>query len=235
MSTNNKIKHIAIIMDGNRRWAKERGLHPWDGHNEGTKRIKEIVDIALSKKIENLTMFAFSIENRNRDEKEVDYLMNLLHKYLKGNDVEKMIKSGVKIKMIGDKSLTRKDLVEEIDKIEKKTENNNKMILQVALNYSGRHDIVRATKNIANDLLQNKISLDSIEECIFSNYLYTNDTPDPDIIIRPGGVHRVSNFLMWQMSYSELFFSDKLWPDFTGDDFLKIIDQFGLRDRRYGK
>jgi undecaprenyl diphosphate synthase len=226
-------KHIAIIPDGNGRWASSKGIPRNAGHREGSNTIKEIVEYCAEIGIEYLTIYAFSTENWNRPRSEVDYLMSLIQEFL--HDAEQNLSGkNVQIRIIGNIIGLSKDLQEEIPKIVEMTGHNTGLILNIALNYGGRDEIVNALRQIANEIKDNKINIDDVNEQLISYKLYTGDVPDPDLLIRTGGEKRLSNFLLWQIAYTEIWCSDVLWPDFTKEDLLKAIYDYQNRERRYG-
>ena len=227
-------KHIAIIMDGNGRWAKKRNLPRALGHKAGVEAIRRIVKECNKLGIKYLTLYAFSTENWNRPLKEVDSLMKLLVEYLK-NEFDELDANDVVINSIGNISKLPKICREELEHAYEKTKNNNGLTLNLALNYGGRNEIVDAVKEISLDLTSKKISKDEITEELLSKYMYTREMPDPDLIIRPSGELRLSNFLLWQSAYSELWFSDINWPDFHEDQLKNAIFDYQKRDRRFGK
>ena len=233
MDQNRIPRHIAIIMDGNGRWATNRSLPRQLGHQEGMKRVVEIVECSKELGIENLTLYAFSTENWKRPKIEVEALMNLLVLFIR-NELEKIHKNDVKIKVLGDisklPSLAQKEVTRAIDK----TSDNKSMTLNIALNYGGRQELVEATKSILRDQKLGIINIDDIDEDTISNYLYTKNQPDPDLIIRPSGELRLSNFLIYQSAYSEFYFSNILWPDFQKRDLYNAIIDFQKRNRRFG-
>lgn len=240
--TNDKIEldmskipeHIAIIMDGNGRWAKERNLPRALGHRAGVEAIRKVVKECNNLGVKYLTLYAFSTENWNRPMQEVDSLMKLLVEYLK-NEFEELNNNDVVINSIGNISKLPRLCRVELDKAYEKTKNNKGLVLNLALNYGGRSEIVDAVKKISSDLKNKKISEDEITEDLFSKYLYTMGMPDPDLIIRPSGELRLSNFLLWQSAYSELWFSDVNWPDFHEEELKSAIVDYQKRDRRFGK
>jgi len=231
---NNLPKHIAIIMDGNGRWAKLRNKNRHYGHRQGTKTVKRIVEACAEIGIKNLTLYTFSTENWNRPKEEVDALMDLLVNSI-NKELDNLIKNNISLKVIGDTKKLPTHCYEIIEKCVELTKNNNRLNLIMAISYSSRWEIVNAVKNIANDVKKGKLLPDSINDDIFCNYLSTKDIPDPEILIRTSGEYRISNFLLWQIAYSELFFSNKLWPDFSKNDLFEIIYQFQKRERRFGK
>ncbi|WP_246577860.1 isoprenyl transferase [Clostridium psychrophilum] len=227
-------RHIAIIMDGNGRWAKEHNLPRALGHKAGVEAIRRIVKESNKLGVEYLTLYAFSTENWKRPLKEVNSLMKLLVDYLK-SEIEELNANDVVINSIGDISKLPKICRVELDNAYEKTRNNKGLTLNLALNYGGRNEIVDAVKEICLDLNSGKISEDKITEDIFSNYMYTRDMPDPDLIIRPSGELRLSNFLLWQSAYSEFWFSNINWPDFHEKELKLAISDYQKRDRRFGK
>lgn len=225
--------HIAIIMDGNGRWAKERSLPRHFGHQEGMKRVIDVVSSCNKLKIEYLTLYAFSTENWKRPKLEVNSLMTLLIKFIK-QELNLLIKENVRINTLGDISelprLTRK----EVEKAIEATKNNNGMVLNIALNYGGRDEIIYGIKELIKDYKIGDIEVEEINCEKFSQYLYTRNQPDPDLLIRPSGELRISNFLLYQLAYTEFWFSDILWPDFTEKNLYKAVLDFQNRNRRFG-
>ena len=226
-------KHVAIIMDGNGRWAEKRSLNRVAGHQKGIKRVKEIIRASKNIGIEVLTLYAFSTENWNRPHLETKALMALLRRFLlaEGNE---LITNNIRLKTIGTIEDLPKEVTALIQDVIGKTKDNTGMILNAALSYSGRSEIIRAVKNIASDIKQGKITSQQIDETIFSNYLFTSELPDPDLLIRTSGEHRISNFLLWQMAYTELYITDTLWPDFTEKDLIRALEDYQKRERRFG-
>lgn len=219
-------KHIAIIMDGNGRWAEKRGLARNFGHMEGAKALRRTVEYLGQIGVEYLTVYAFSTENWNRPENEVNALMNLFLKYIK-NEEKSLMKNGIKFYVSGSMEKVSDELLKGIKNIEEKTKNNKNMILNIAFNYGGRREIIDAVNRIVESGEKN------ITEEKFKKYLY-NDFPDPDLVIRSGGENRISNFLLWQIAYSEIYVTDVLWPDFTSKDLDKAIEEYSNRNRRFG-
>ena len=230
----NELKHIAIIMDGNGRWAKKRNLPRSAGHKKGAETLQEIVKGASEMGIKYMTVYAFSTENWKRDKEEVDYLMNLLRQYLK-NELEEINKQGGRILFIGEKDMLDSDIVAQMENIESKTANNDKFTFIVALSYGSRAEILSAVKKISSLVAKGDVKVEDIDENVFSSMLYTHNIPDPDLVIRTSGEQRISNYLLWQIAYSELFFSKTLWPDFTVAELKEIVNDFNSRERRYGK
>lgn len=225
--------HIAIIMDGNRRWAKKNNLETIKGHEAGANTLEKIATHAKKIGVKYLTVYAFSTENWNRTKEEVGALMLLLKKY-----VEKMLKKtdaeNIKINILGDLSRLDESLQKSINKIIDGTKDNTGLVLNVAFNYGGRNEITNSVKKIAKDIEDKKIKIEDIDEKLFSNYLYTKNQPDPDILIRPGGELRISNFLLWQLAYTEFVFIDKYWPEFSEEDLDNAIKEFQNRHRKFG-
>ncbi len=226
-------KHVAIIMDGNRRWAKKRGLPTQLGHSEGADTLEKMADICEDLGIKYLTVYAFSTENWKRSEEEVDHLMKLLAKHIK--DFDKRIKNrNVRFRLVGEISRLNKDLQDGIREIEERTKNNTGLTVNIAINYGGRAEIAIATQKIAEDVKNDKIKIEDINEELIYKYLQTKESPDPDLLIRTGGEQRLSGFLLWQSSYSELYFTDVLWPDFDKKELEKAIEEFNNRKRNFG-
>ncbi len=235
MVESNKVpNHIAIILDGNRRWAKMRGLPTLQGHTEGADNLERIARYCSKIGVKYLTVYAFSTENWKRTEEEVGYLMNLMADYINSFEV-RFKDSNAIIRLVGDIDRLPKKLQDSIIKIEEKTKNNTGLTLNLCINYGGREEIANATKVIASKVSSGELKLTDINEGMFSTYLRTGDTPDPDLFIRAGGEKRLSGFLLWQSSYSELYFSDVLWPDFNEIELDKAISEFNNRKRNFGK
>ena len=226
-------KHIAIIMDGNRRWAKEKGMAPSLGHKAGAETLERIASFANEIGLKYLTVYAFSTENWKRTKEEVGALMILLKTYL-DKFLNRESLRNIKIRVLGNIDELEDGLKNSINKIVEKSKDNTGLTLNIAFNYGGRDEIVRAVKNISEKVKNNKIDLESINEDLISDNLYTANEPDPDLIIRPGGELRVSNFLLWQLAYSEFLFIDKYWPDFSKKDLLDAIEIFEKRNRKFG-
>jgi undecaprenyl diphosphate synthase len=226
-------KHIAVIMDGNGRWAQMRGLPKIFGHREGMKTVKRIVKAANEMGIKVLTLYAFSTENWKRSEKEVSSLISLFCEFI-GKEIDGLEKEGVRMTVSGDINLFPKKMIDLLNKTIDRLEKNKRLILNIALNYGGRDEIIRATRRMVQDVTQGKISVDQINEPLFSSYLDTQGLPDPDLLIRTSGEMRISNFLLWQMAYTEIWITPVLWPDFTKDDLLSAINDYGSRQRRFG-
>lgn len=226
-------EHIAIIMDGNRRWARERNLEVKEGHKQGAKNLENISKFCNKIGIKYLTVYAFSTENWKRSKEEVGALMLLLQNYL--TDFSKRADTeNIKIKVLGDISVLSKGLQSSINKAMERTKDNTGLTLNIAFNYGGRAEIVYAFKKIAEKVKDNKINIDDINEEMISNNLYTKGEPDPDLLIRTSGELRTSNFLPWQLAYTEFYFDDKYWPDFSEEDLLKAIDIYKGRNRKFG-
>ena len=225
--------HIGIIMDGNGRWAKRRGLPRTAGHAAGAKTFEKIVEYAGNMGIKIVTIYAFSTENWRRPKEEVDMLMSLLEDYL-DNGLTRLAGRDVKIHFIGDESAFSEDFQRKLRHMEKATENNGGLLLNVALNYGGRREITLAVRKIAKLCAEGKLSAEDIDEKTIENYLDTSGQHDPDLIIRPSGEYRLSNFLMWQSAYSELWFDNVLWPDFSENDLRRAVHDYQRRSRRFG-
>ncbi|MCM8787607.1 MAG: isoprenyl transferase [Candidatus Omnitrophica bacterium] len=226
-------QHIAIIMDGNGRWAATRGLPRTAGHKEGIRRVKDIVRATKKLGIKILTLFAFSTENWNRPKREINLLFSYLNTFLKTYKKE-LMKENIKLKVIGRRDRISENIIRKIEELERLTESNSSFFLIIALDYGGRWDIVNATKKIISDIQQNKISISAIDENFFSHYLSINDLPDPDLLIRTSGEERISNFLLWNLAYSELYFPKVYWPDFDEKQLKKALEVYSKRERRYG-
>ena len=226
--------HIGIIMDGNGRWAANKGLPRSFGHRKGAKQVSEIIKSCPELGVKTLTLYAFSTENWNRAAHEVSSLMRLFRGYLQTKYLE-IIRNNIKVTFLGDTNPLPNDILMQMKNLEKDTASNDGFYLNIALNYGGRDEIIRSTKKIVRDVLSNKIKTNEINEALFENYLDTYNQKNPDLIIRTAGEKRLSNFLLWQTTYSELFFSDKLWPDFSPDCLAEAIENFNLRVRKFGK
>ena len=223
--------HIAIIMDGNGRWAKKRGMPRTFGHSQGAKVVEQILEDADHIGVKYLTVYAFSTENWSRPQTEVKALMNLLRRYMK-TSLAKCAKNNVRVRVIGDKSMLDQDLQDSIADLERDTAANTGIGFQIAINYGGRDEIVRAVRRAAEKGLLNDPG--RIDESLLNDCLDTAGIPDPDLLIRTCGEQRISNFLLWQLAYSEMYFTDKSWPEFDREELLKAIDAFNHRERRYG-
>lgn len=230
---NNIPEHIAIIMDGNGRWAKARKMPRTMGHKAGVETIRRILKEADRLGVKYLTLYAFSTENWKRPKDEVDALMKLLVQYLT-NEVEGLHKNGVILRVLGDMNALPEAVRDKINEAIELTKNNSGIVLNVAFNYGGRDEIVTAVKNMVSDIQNGKLDEQKISEEVISNYLYTKDSPDPDLIIRPSGEQRISNFLLWQCAYSEFWYSNVNWPDFNEKDLQRAIYDYQNRDRRFG-
>lgn len=227
-------KHIAIIMDGNARWAKSKNLPLAIGHKNGVENLRKISESCIELGVSYLTVYAFSSENWNRPQEEVNYLMKLLNEYLE-KETQPLMEKDIKIVISGNLENLPDATKSKIDQIQNLTKNNKSLILNAAFSYGSRQEIVDATRKIALATATGKISLDQIDEQIFAENLYHPEIPDPDLIIRTAGDLRLSNFLLWQAAYAELYFSETFWPDFSKKDLLAAIQNFNQRERRYGK
>lgn len=226
-------KHVAIILDGNGRWAKKRGLPRNAGHIQGSKAVEKICKEAYNMGIQYLTVYAFSTENWARPKEEVNALMKLLNSYLK-DCLKTSKKNNMRVRVIGDITTLAEDLKNKITELENISKENTGLNFQVALNYGSRDEMLRAVKRIINDYDKNKLTVDEIDETCFSNYLDTKGIPDPDLLIRTSGEQRLSNYLLWQLAYTEFYFTDVLWPDFNKEELKKAIEYYNNRERRYG-
>ena len=224
---------IAIIMDGNGRWAQRRGLPRNMGHREGCKTVEQIIEDCAMLGVGYLTVYAFSTENWRRSEDEVSGLMQLF-RYYAGRLLVRARDNNVRVRMIGDRSRFPRDIIEAINKLESETRDNTGMTFVMAANYGGRDEIVHATKQFAKDAVAGNASPDALDEALFSSYLYTKDQPDIDLIIRPSGEMRLSNFLLWQAAYAEYVFMDVLWPDFNEKYLEQALSEYANRNRRFG-
>jgi undecaprenyl diphosphate synthase len=234
INKNNLPKHLAIIMDGNGRWAKQKGLLRAFGHENGTKSVRVTVEACAKLGIENLTLYAFSTENWNRPKLEVDTLMRLLIASLK-KELETLEKNNIRLNCIGNIDLLPSKAKKELLAVMEKTKNNSRMTLTLALSYGSREELLNAVKIISNKVKNNIISIDTLDESIINQHLYTHNLPDVDLVIRTSGEHRISNFLLWQIAYAEFYFTDVLWPDFKEDDLYEAIISYQKRERRFGK
>ena len=226
-------KHVAIIMDGNGRWAQKQGHLRLYGHNFGVESIRETLKAAKELKIQYLTLYAFSTENWNRPKEEVDGLMDLLVKSL-ANEIKELSDTGVRLLTIGDIEGLPQECQDELQESIELTKNNTEINLVLALNYSARWEIIDAVKKIATNVKSNDLSIDKISTELFESYLSTKDIPEPELLIRTSGEHRISNFLLWQIAYTEFHFTEVLWPDFKRDDLYKAVLDFQSRERRFG-
>ncbi|MBD7914072.1 isoprenyl transferase [Clostridium sp. Sa3CUN1] len=233
LDQNNIPKHIAIIMDGNGRWAKKRKLPRTMGHKAGVETIRRVIKESHILGIKYLTLYAFSTENWKRPDEEVSALMKLLVEYLR-SELAELNKNGVVIKISGDITKLPKEAQSEVLEAIEVTKNNTGIVLNIAFNYGGRDEIIRAVKLLCEEVKSDNIKIENIDEKVFENYLYTKNIPDPDLIIRPSGEQRISNFLLWQCAYSEFWYSNVCWPDFKEEHLQKAIYDYQHRDRRYG-
>ena len=227
-------KHIAIIMDGNGRWAEQNGMPREFGHQSGVRSVKKIVEEANKHKIQYLTLFAFSVENWNRPEYEVKTLMRLLVQTLK-DEFEDLLSNNIRLNSIGNIESLPIEVKNELKNIIEKTKNNSGMTLTLALSYSAKQEILDALKQISKKVKNETICIDNFDDSIINDHLYTKDLPNVDLLIRTSGEKRVSNFLLWQIAYAELYFTETYWPDFSQDDFTDAIIEFQKRERRFGK
>jgi len=221
-------RHVAIIMDGNGRWAKGKGLPRIAGHYKGAQVAESIIEFALELGVKHLTLFAFSTENWNRPKEEVEALFSLMAEYLNSKK-EKLYKLNIKVRFIGRRDRLNKELVSLMEEIERNSKDNKSLELNLAVDYGGRDDIIRAVNKIIKD------GLKEVSEEVFSQYLDLKCSPDPDLLIRTAGEKRISNFLLWNLAYTEFYFTDTLWPDFSREEFLKAIEDFSRRKRKFGR
>ena len=228
------LKHIAFIMDGNRRWAKKHGLPITAGHKKGAETLVEIAKAAKELGVKYITVYAFSTENWQREPSEVAGLMDLLRQYLT-RGFKELQENNARIIFIGERDMLADDIVTKMAEIEEQTAANSDVTLCVALSYGGRQEITAAARNLAKKVQQGQLNPQDIDEKTFANALYTANIPDPDLLIRTSGEMRISNYLPWQLAYTELYFSPTLWPDFTKEELINIIENYQTRERRYGK
>ncbi len=230
-------RHIGIIMDGNRRFAKKLMMKPWMGHEWGAQTVQKVLDWAKELGIHEVTFYAFSIQNFNRPKEEFDYLMNVFCKEFEGLMKEEKLKElkekGLKINFIGRLHMLPSNVLEGMNKLKELTSDNKPFIVNFAMAYGGREEVIDAVQKIAESVQKGELNASKINEEVFAKYLYLNS--EPDMIIRTGGEQRLSNFLLWQGSYTELVFMDKMWPEMTKEDFVKAVSEYGLRERRFGK
>lgn len=226
-------RHVAIIMDGNGRWATRRGLPRLEGHRKGVETVREIVEACPDFGVEVLTLFAFSSENWKRSTEEVAGLMGLFRRYFR-KEAANLVKKGARVKFIGERGGLDADIQEMMTSLEFQSAANDKLTIVIALNYGGRGEIARAAQRLAADVAEGRKSLDDVNEAAISGALDAPDVPDPDLVIRTSGEQRISNFLLWQCAYAEFLFVDELWPDFNRDAFARALAAFGARERRFG-
>ncbi|QNJ97859.1 undecaprenyl diphosphate synthase [Constantimarinum furrinae] len=227
-------KHLAVIMDGNGRWAKQKGLFRSIGHENGTKAVREIVEACAEINISFLTLYAFSTENWNRPQMEVDLLMKLLVNSLK-KEIDTLQKNNIKLNAIGNLETLPKKAKNELLAVIEKTKNNDRLTLTLALSYGSREELTKTVREISHKVKNNLISPDNIDESVINNHLYTQNLPDVDLLIRTSGEQRISNFLLWQLAYAELYFTETLWPDYTKNHLFEAILNYQNRERRFGK
>lgn len=226
-------QHIAIILDGNGRWAKKHGMPRNYGHAQGAKNVETICREAWNLGVKYLTVYAFSTENWSRPQEEVDALMKLLRNYMK-NCIKTAEKNHMRVRILGDKTRLAEDIQESIAKLEENSKNQDGLNFQIAINYGSRDEMIRGMKRMLQDYKKEEFSLEELDETKFQSYLDTADIPDPDLLIRTSGEQRISNYLLWQLAYTELYFTDVPWPDFTKEELVKAIEDYNNRDRRYG-
>ena len=230
----NAINHVALIMDGNGRWAKQRGLSRTKGHEEGCKRIIEIFDAVKANHIYAMTLYAFSTENWNRPKSEITLLFKYLDKFFKDN-IDTFMKDGIRVQVMGDITRLPKHTQNTVIRAIEQTKNNDNYVFNIALNYGSRQELVKATKEIAKEVKEGRLDIDNINEDTISDHLYTKNLPPVDLMIRTSGEQRLSNYLLYQLAYSEFIFTPTYWPDFTKEKFEECLKEYQTRDRRYGK
>lgn len=226
-------KHVAIIMDGNGRWAKNRNLPRTQGHVEGMRRVEELIEYAQDRGIKVITLFTFSTENWRRPDAEIGVLMNLISTALE-KKLKNLKANNVRFLMIGREDRIPKPVLNVLHRAIEETRDNTGIIMNLAFNYGSRNEILDAIRNVTRDAIDGKIAISDISEEMFGQYLYTKDLPDPDLLIRTSGERRISNFLLWQLSYAEFYFTDKFWPDFVIEEFENALKDFASRERRFG-
>ena len=226
-------QHVAIILDGNGRWAKAKGMPRNYGHAQGSKNVEKVCEEAWRMGIKYLTVYAFSTENWNRPQEEVNALMKLLRNYMK-TCLKTAAKNDMKVRVIGDITKLDEDIQKRIMELEEATKNNGGLNFQIAINYGSRDEITRAVRTLAEDVKEGKLMPKEVNEACIERYLDTHDIPDPDLLIRTSGEQRLSNYLLWQLAYTEFYFTDVPWPDFSKQELEKAIEQYNRRDRRYG-
>ncbi|MFC2135632.1 polyprenyl diphosphate synthase [Bacteroidota bacterium] len=233
--SDNKVpKHIGIILDGNRRFAKKLMLKPWKGHEWGAQKVEKLLDWTQELGVKEITLYAFSMQNLNRPKEEFDFLMELFRKeFSKMEKDERLDKEGIRINFLGRIHLFPEDIYESCKRIMEKTKNHKTSVVNFAMAYGGREEVIDAVMKLGQDIKKGIVDVNEINEEIFENYLYSPD--EPDLIIRTGGEKRTSNFLIWQSNYSEWFFLEKTWPEFEKEDLIKVIDEYSQRERRFGK
>ena len=225
--------HLGVIMDGNGRWAKARGKRRTEGHIEGVKALRNLVELCINYGVGHLTVFSFSSENWTRPREEVAFIFNLLRRFV-ASDLQRLIRNNVRVRIIGTREGLEPSLIRLIDDVEAKTAGNTGLVLIVAFNYGGKAEIAEATRRIAREVAAGRLAPEQITEATIEAALYTAGLPDPDLIIRTSGEQRISNFLLWQAAYSEFVFVDEYWPDFDEASFLRVLETFSQRDRRFG-
>lgn len=225
--------HLGVIMDGNGRWAQARGKRRTEGHIEGVKALRNLVELCITYGVPHLTVFSFSSENWTRPKDEISFIFNLLRRFV-ASDLQRLIRNNVRVRIIGSRDGLEPSLVRLIDDVEAKTSSNTGLVLIVAFNYGGKAEIVEAARKLAREVAAGRLSPEAITEERIAASLYTAGLPDPDLIIRTSGEQRISNFLLWQSAYSEFVFVDENWPDFGEASFIRVLETFSLRDRRFG-
>lgn len=228
-------RHVAIIMDGNRRYARDSGLLVAEGHDKGRQKLEEVLDWCMEIGVKILTVYAFSTENVRRDKDEVDQLMRMfVENFRRLAEDERVHKHRIRVRVFGQRELLPKDLAEAIRYAEERTKDYDNYFFNLAVGYGGRQEIVQAIRQIAQQVKEGRLRVEDIDERTFSKFLYTKDMPDPDLVLRTSGEERISNFLLWQLAYSELYFADVYWPGFRKIDFLRAVRSYQMRQRRFG-
>ncbi len=233
LDVKNAPAHVGLVMDGNGRWAKKKGLPRLEGHRRGAERLRDVVRICPELGVQFLTAFAFSTENWKRGDEEVSGLVDLFRKYM-GSAAKELINNEVKIKFIGDRYAFDQSLIDQMNQLEQATQSKNRMVLTIAINYGGRDEIVAMAQSVAKLVAKGQLNVRQIDRTILGQHSFTHDIPDPDLIIRTSGETRISNFLLWQAAYSELAFDDTLWPEFTPERFRHHVVNFTRKERRFG-
>lgn len=226
-------QHLAVTMDGNGRWARQRGRPRTYGHSEGIKALRRLVELCIRHGVAYVTVFSFSSENWSRPQSEIKFIFSLLEKFVE-TDLDRLMRNNVRVRVLGNRAGLKPSLVSLIERVEQSTSGNSGLQLQVAFNYGGRADIVGAARQLAEKVASGGLAPEDIDEHMFSNHLLTKDIPDPDVLLRTSGEHRISNFLLWQAAYSELVFVDSYWPDFNEATFIKVLEEYARRERRFG-
>ncbi len=226
-------RHVAIIMDGNGRWARERGLPRMEGHRAGREAVRRTLEVCRDLSISYLTLYAFSTENWRRPSDEVEGLMLLLREAV-ASEAEDLVQNGIRLRISGDLDRLPPGIADQLREVTARTRDNDRLVLNFALNYGGRAEVLQAVRRLARDVAQGRLTAEAVDDARFARYLYTNGLPDPDLLIRTGGEQRISNFLLWQIAYTELYFCDVYWPDFQPAHFYEAVQAYQSRRRRFG-